>query len=230
VASGSGCQQEASFDDATIVMSVGQHEIRLDEFNRAYRMYRSAYGEGVDKDPAVERESKLRFIQQLADQMVLMAHAHDIGVDISDDALNRAVDNIREDYPDDLFDQMLLENAINFEQWKEALRVRLVIDQLVRQELSQNIQITEGDIADYYQNNAADSLAPDIAAPEKAGDHSDQRLVQQLRRQKTEQAYTPWLAGLRAQYPVDIDQAVIARIISNSKAPLPGGDHAGSAE
>jgi hypothetical protein len=224
LATGHGCQQEPVISDASVLMAVGSREVRLDEFQRSYRVFRSAYGEEAHDDPAVERASKIRFIRQMADQLVLMAHAHDRGVVVSDETLNKAVQDIRSDYPDDLFDQMLLENAINYEHWKESLRVRLVIDQLVRLELSQNIQITEEDIANYYRDNTIDYLSPESEADDREADHVDQRLVQQLRHQKAEQAYEPWIEGLRAKYPVTIDQEILARIIADSDSPAPEGD------
>lgn len=213
---GYGCQREDAVFDNAILMTVGQREFRQDEFQRAYRVFRSAYAAGGDEDPAAERASKTRFIQQLADQLVLLVYAEEIGVKVSEEDLKAAIDDIRSDYPDTLFEQMLLENAINFEDWKEALRVRLVIDQLVQQELAMKVQITEKDIASYYQENDAENEVPPSGAVATGPDQVDQLLVQQLRRQKAERAYGPWIADLKAKYPVSIDQAVVARIIAES--------------
>lgn len=221
---GYGCQSEYNIPDDAVLMTVGQQELRQDEFERAYRVYRSAHGAGLEEDPAVERASKLRFIHQLADQLVLLEYANDIGLEISDEALDRAVEDIREDYPDDLFEQMLLENAINFEDWKKALRVRYVIDQLVRQELALNVQITEEDIASYYQNHASEQPAPQSMVAGEGADQVDQMIVQQIRRQKTEQAYAPWMENLKAKYPVTIDQAVVKQILADNDAPESDGN------
>jgi len=216
LAVGCGCQREDAVYDNAILMTVGQREFRQDEFQRAYRVFRSAYAAGVDEDPAAERASKTRFIQQLADQLVLLEYADEIGVTVSQNDLNAAIDDIRTDYPDDLFEQMLLENAINFEDWKEALRVRLVIDRLVQQELALKVQITEKDIADYYQKNGAKHGATPSEAVDVGPDQVDQLLVKQLRRQKAEQAYAPWITDLKAKYPVSIDQRIVSRIIADS--------------
>lgn len=212
---GYACQPESAIEDDAVLMTVGQRELRQDEFQRAYRVFRSAYGAGPNEEPAVERASKRRFIHQLADQLVLLEYAHDIGVEISAETLNKAVEDIQGDYPDGLFDQMLLENAINFKDWKESLRVRLIIDQLVEQELALKVQITEADIAEYYQNHASEQLAERSAAEGENPDQVDQMLVQQLRRQKTEEAYAPWMDSLKAKYPVEIDQAVVKEIMAD---------------
>lgn len=219
-----GCQPEYSVEGDAVLMTVGQQELRQDEFQRAYRVYRSAHGAGLEEDPAVERASKLRFIHQLADQLVLLEYANDIGLEISEEVLNQAVEDIRGDYPDDLFQQMLLENAINFEDWKKALRVRYIIDQLVRQELALNVQITEEDIADYYQNHTSEQPASQSTLAGEDADQVDQMIIQQLRRQKTEQAFAPWMENLKARYPVKIDQAVVKQIIADNVVPESDGD------
>jgi hypothetical protein len=218
-----GCQPESSVERNTVLMVVGQRAFRVDEFERAYRVFRSAHGVGLEEDPAAEQASRLRFIQQLAEQLVLLEYARDIGLEISAEALNKAVEDIRGDYPDDLFEQMLLENAVNFEDWKQALRVRLTIDRLIQQELSANVQITEKDIEAYYQDPDAAQLASPSTLEGEGADQIDQMIIQQLRRQKTEQAYTPWMEGLKAKYPVDIDQAVVQQIIADIGVPAENG-------
>ena len=57
----------------------------------------------------------------------------------------------------------------------------------------------------------------------EGADQIDQMIIQQLRRQKTEQAYTPWMEGLKAKYPVDIDQAVVQQIIADIGVPAENG-------
>lgn len=211
---GLGCQREPGVEDTSVLMTVGQRELRQDEFMRAYRVFKTAYGTDPEDDPALDRASKLRFIQQMAEQMVLLAHAQAIGVAVSAEALNQAVDDIRGDYPDGLFEQMLLENAVNFEDWKDALRVRLTIDKLVQQELASGIEITEEDIAEHYARHASEP--PPSTAAKEAAEPIDQILVQQIRREKTELAYTPWIERLKADYPVKIDEAVVKQIIADN--------------
>ena len=49
-------------------------------------------------------------------------------------------------------------------------------------------------------------------------------IIQQLRRQKTEQAFAPWMENLKARYPVKIDQAVVKQIIADNVVPESDGD------
>jgi len=211
-----GCQPDpkAVVEGSAVLMTVGSQEIREDEFRRAYRVFRAAYGAEAAEPAAAKRASMLRFIQQLADQLVLMEHARENGVVISEATLDTAVETIRSDYPEGLFEQMLLENAVNFEDWKEALRVRLTIDRLVEKELAEKVRITEEDLAAHYRNHAPGLPLPE--AQNEGSERIDQLLVAQLRRQKAEEAYGPWIAELRARYAVTIDQAVVQQILNDS--------------
>ena len=223
---GGGCQRESAVDDSAVLMTVGGRDVQQDEFHRAFRVFRAAYGAEADEAPAAQRAAIIRFIHQLADEMVLMAYARDRGVAVSEEDLNAAVEEVRQDYPEGLFEQMLLETAVNFADWKEALRTRLTIERLVQQELGAMVQITEADIADYYREHADERPLPSSAVEEEAA-QVDQMIIQQLRRQKTEEAYGPWLERIKAQYPVTIDQAVVKHIIAESG--IPDGEGAGDA-
>jgi hypothetical protein len=145
-----------------------------------------------------------------------MAYAQDMGVAISAEDLDRAVEEIRQDYPEGLFEQMLLETAVNFADWKAALQRRLTIERLIQKELAAKVKITEADIAAYYREHAAERPLSDTPQEEDATVQVDQMIIQQLRRQKTEEAYGPWIEQIRTRYPVTIDQAVVKRVIADS--------------
>ena len=219
-----GCQREAAVDDTAVLMTVGEREIHQDEFQRAYRVFRAAYGAEADEEPAAQRAGIIRFIQQLSDEMVLMAYAQDKGVAISTEDLNQAVEEIRRDYPEGLFDQMLLETAINFADWEAALRRRLTIERLVQQELAAKVSISEADIAAYYREHAAERPLASSPEEEATAAQVDQMIIQQLRRQKTEAAYGPWIEHIRAKYPVTIDQAVVRHILADNGVGVADGD------
>ena len=218
---GWGCRPTPEVDDTAVLIKVGKREIHPDEFRRTYRLFKAAYGAEAD-ETAAENDAILRFIQQLTEELMLMEYARDIGALISDEELNQAVEEIRRDYPEDLFDQMMLETAVNFEDWKQALRVRLTIDRLVQRELSANVNITEEDIAAYYTSRASEQ-SPSLSEAEGAPDEQmDQLIIQQLRLRKTEEAYGPWLEGIRARYTITIDEEAIQRVLAESGIPQKG--------
>lgn len=221
-----GCQPDAQVpvDGNAVLMTVGEQEIREDEFRRAYRVFRASYGAEADEPPAMEQSAMLRFLQQLTDQLVLMEYARESGVVISDETLNQVIEGIRSDYPEGLFDQTLLENAVNYEDWKDALRIRLTIDRLVQKELTDKVRITEEDLAKHYRSQPTGQPMPSTEMEGDGAEQVDQLLVEQLRRQKTEDAYGPWLEDLRARYAIEINHSVVQDIMIDSGFPAANGE------
>ena len=85
----------------------------------------------------------------------------------------------------------------------------------MQQELAAKVKITEADIAAYYREHAAERSIAGAPDEEATAAQVDQMIIQQLRRQKTEEAYGPWIEQIRTRYPVTIDQAVVKRLVSS---------------
>jgi hypothetical protein len=206
-------------------MQVGDQTVTVAEYRRDLNIYRTATGAYPDEDAAADREMQIRFVRQMADQLVLLEHAQALSIEVSDRDLEIALAAIQRDYPDDVFEQLLLENAITLEEWKTSLRTRLTIERVIRQELEDHVRISEDDMAQFMsqmhgdrQDGATDRESEAAPVP------SDKSIVNQLRRSKTEDAYTAWIADLKKKYPVEITQAVVNEVLA---ATTDSGNSAG---
>ncbi len=211
-----GCRQE-SRSTPMILMKVGARTVTVDEYRRSLNIYRTATGSYGDDDLAAAREMQIRFVQQLADQLVLLEHAQTLGIEVNDQELDEALEAFKRDYPDDVFEQLLLENAITLEEWKASLRTRLIIERVIQKELEDQIRISEQDMTQFMAQlhqvpqEAVPGLEADAVPPP-----SDTAIVNQLRRSKTETAYADWMAALKKRYPVEIDQAVLQTVLKET--------------
>ncbi len=209
------CQQEHT-SSPLVLMKIGDRVVTVDEYRRDLNIYRMATGENTGDDPAAEHEMQIRFAQQLADQLVLLEHARALGIEVTDLELDKALQGLQRDYPDDVFEQLLLENAITLEEWRASLRTRLIIERVIAQELEAHIRISEEDVAQFMAQLRSDS--PDAQPGGESGMEapSDKFIVAQLRRSKMETAYAEWIAALKKKYPVEINQAVLNTVLSDS--------------
>ena len=220
----SGCQGESG-PNQSVLMRVGDRAVTVDEYKRELNIYRTATGSNLEGDGDADRETQIRFVRQMADQLVLLAHARAIGIHVTDRELEIALEEIRRDYPDDVFEQLLLENAITLDEWKASLRTRLVIERVIRKELEEHIRINEEDMAQFMARLNNDLQAMEDASETQAPPTpSDKTIVNQLRRSKTENAYAAWMADLKNRYPIEINQTVLNEII-----PASGGTTKASA-
>lgn len=209
-----GCQRERTPNNA-VLMQIGDQIVTVAEYRRDLNIYRTATGAYPDEDLAADREMQIRFVRQMADQLVLLEHAHALSIEVNDRDLEIALAAIQRDYPDDVFEQLLLENAITLEEWKSSLRTRLIIERVIRQELEDHVRISEDDMAQFMSQMHRDRQDGETGRESEAvPTPSDKSIVNQLRRSKTEVAYAAWIADLKKKYPVEINQAVLNEVLS----------------
>jgi hypothetical protein len=206
-----GCGRPPAVEPAAYLMRVGERTLTPADFEAAWVAWKAASGgEPVDEPNAV-RAARADLLQQLTEEMVLLERARELGLSVSDAELADAVAAIRRDYPEDAFDQMLIENAVARPKWEAALRQRLVIDKLIEVDVVSRIQITEEEIAERYRAYRAELAPGQSPAPEPADLHD--QLVRQLQRDKTESVYGDWIRDLRQRLPLEINEKLLAEVL-----------------
>ena len=213
-----GCEEKNTAHNPVLMQTANQ-AVTAAAYRQELNIYRTATGIYPHEDAAADREMQIRFVSQMADQLVLLEHARALGIGVGDRDLEAALADIQRDYPDDVFEQLLLENAITLDEWKASLRTRLTIELVIRQELEKEVNISEEDMAQFmtrmqpaYRADGTDSPAAADRTP------SDNAIVNQLRRSKTETAFSDWMAELKTKYPVEINQAVLSEVLAASTA------------
>jgi MinD-like ATPase involved in chromosome partitioning or flagellar assembly len=204
-----GCQEGSApsgkVDD--YLLKSGSLVISEAEFSEELELKRAAYDYGIQNDPDEYNALVIDLVSQLSEELVLRCAAREKGIVVSDQELQAAEDGFRADYPDDSFEAMLLENAITLRFWKRRLGIRLLMDQLIQQELRDRIEITSQEIVAYYNRNK-----------EKFKSIKDETaLVANLRMEKAEAEYPEWIKTLEETYPVLINRVKIEQNLKTTK-------------
>jgi hypothetical protein len=188
--------------DNGYLIRVGGSAITVSEFNHAVEAAaEDVYPGEQEIGGAAQNDLRMRVLNQLAEELIISERAKALGIKVSDEEVERAVAEIKSDYPDDTFEKTLLENAVSFKAWKKKLALRLLINKVIENELVDKVEITSQDVTDYFQSNYPDGV------PEgENADQINQRIVQHLRHQKAEEMYQGWIEELRKTYPVDVDR------------------------
>jgi hypothetical protein len=142
--------------------------------------------------------------------MIILERAAELGLTISDEEVEKAVADVKKDYPEDTFEKTLLEFAVSYETWRDRLRNRLLMEKVIDYELKELILITSEDIAKYYEENFK-AKAPD-ADSEMNTEDINKMIIEQLRREKMEQAYQTWINRLKQRYLIEINSIQWERI------------------
>lgn len=204
---GQGCAREKSEDD--YLLRVGTRVLTVSEFNQAVDAtgMEAFSGEKVI-DPAALNDLRMRVLNQATEEMIITAFAADQGITVSNEEVDKAVAAVKADYPDNTFEETLLENAVSFQYWKNRLASRMLVEKVIAKELVQQVQISSDDIAEYYKANYPQGLPENENA-----DEINQRIINHLRQQKAEKAYKDWVDTLRQAYPVEVNRNAWDRLI-----------------
>jgi hypothetical protein len=137
--------------------------------------------------------------------MILLERAKELQIYISDSELEESIADIKADYPEGIFEETLLENAVSYHSWKEGLKNRLIKEKVISQELEANITITHDDISKYYKEHYGKEGLQ--SGREEGIEDKSELIIKNLRRKKAEEAYTSWIKDLQTRYTIEINRA-----------------------
>ena len=208
-----GCADSESKYRDEYFIRVGDSVITVLDFNRAFEIVKASYSHGAMQQPDAVKEAQLRFVKQMTEEMILRERAKDIGITITDEEVKRAVEDIKRDYPENVFDQILLEYAVPYRLWEKGLETRLLMEKVIAKDLGAQIQVTPDDVSKYYEaDHKNDELTPDI---KKVSKDINEAMIRNLRRKKIEEAYKPWIKELQKKYIIEINKSQWEKIIGS---------------
>jgi len=192
---------------------VGDQILTALDYSKALEIAKTAYPHNAVQNYDLSKSIRLRLLNQLIEEMVIIKKASELGIKISDEEMNKTIEEIKCDYPEGEFKQAFLENAISFESWQKRLKIRLLIEKVIETELQNKISITSEDISKYYQTNYNDNiLEPHLHSDLKDIDES---IVKNIRRKKAEELYKDWIEDLQKEYTVEINKKLWNKIIGS---------------
>jgi len=199
-----GCSDVEHKQKDEYLIKVGNKTISVAEFNKAFEIAKNAYPKNSMEQPEVIREVQWRLVQQMTEEMILLQRAEELGVTINDSEVEKTLEELKKDYPDNVFQEILLEYAIPYRSWREGLKTRLLMQKVIAKELGDKIEITNDDISTYYEEHFKDD---DISSDVKEVPEDINNIIKNiLRKEKMEKAYASWIEKLKNNYAVEINK------------------------
>ena len=207
-----GCSDSKGPVSPEVLIQINDRVVTVDAFERAVQDTTGDFPTDMDMDAGMLADIQLRILNQLTERLILMERARELNLQISDAELEEVIASIKADYPKGEFAQVLLEQAVSFQQWKNDLRIRLLMVKVVDHELEPRIHITPEEISDYYERHYRASGSD--ADKEEDASNIDAIIVQQVRLSKKEAMYREWMAALEKQYTLNVNQVAWDRIVT----------------
>lgn len=199
-----GCSDVEHKQKDEYFIKVGSRTITVADFNKAFEIAKNAYPHNSIQQPDVIREARLRLVQQMTEEMILLQRAEELGVTIKDSEVEKTLEELKRDYPDNVFQEILLEYAIPYRSWREGLKTRLLMEKVIAKELGDHIEITHDDISKYYEEHFKDD---DTSSVVKEVPEDINNIIKKiLRKEKMEKTYAPWIEKLKNNYVVEINK------------------------
>jgi len=199
-----GCTGHGTGTGDEYLIRIGERVVTVADFNRAFEIAKTAYTHNSLQNPEDTQDAQLRLLNQMIEELVLLQRAGELGIGVSDEELEKAIEKIKADFPGDAFEQTLLEYAVSYKSWKSGLKTRLLMEKLVQQELKDETVIQPDEVAKFYEENYNNDATQSGDTRNPAA--VEEIIVKQLRRVKIENAYRNWIENLRKRYTIDINK------------------------
>jgi peptidyl-prolyl cis-trans isomerase SurA len=147
-----GCTSKQSGDD--VAATVDGRQIYRADVEKYYQNQTS----GSDQQPVSEQATSLRLniLDKLIENEILMRRAEKLGLLATDEEVERKLNEIKSPFTKEEFDARLREKKITLDDFKRDLRRSLTSDKVLNKEVTSKINISDQDIAAYYNAHKAE--------------------------------------------------------------------------
>jgi peptidyl-prolyl cis-trans isomerase C len=177
------CQRSPSTDssDSSVLAVVGGENILLSDFQKVLsENIQDLSISGADEEAEAFKEALL---EQMVTHRLFLAEAHRRGLTVGPEELESAIDEMKGDYSESDFDQLMDVKKIGKEAWKDKLAEEILVQKLVRIAMDQPVTVSEDEVNHYYDihrnefQNEETVHARQIVVPTDAEAHEIRELL-----------------------------------------------------
>ncbi|WP_027722664.1 SurA N-terminal domain-containing protein [Maridesulfovibrio zosterae] len=152
-----GCKNES--EDPGVIARVNGKPIYLSQLDYKYDLMHEG---NIGFVPSVNqvREEYGQILGDIIVQELVSQELKNRGIPVTDEEMKKAEDDVRADYPDDAFEQILIEEYIDINAWRSQLKYQLAMDKFYQQILRPEIKIDYKKAEDYYRTHLSDFYMP----------------------------------------------------------------------
>jgi len=102
------------------------------------------------------------FVERVVDHYLILEYGKQQGLSVSDDELENTVREIKKDYAEQDFKDLLVRGYIDYGEWKEGLRDQLLIKKIIGKASEAGPQVTIEEIKAYYESHSEEFRRPAV--------------------------------------------------------------------
>lgn len=138
-----------------VVAKVNGEDIRNDAIVRELKQALTNYKKrGMPLSVDQEKVAAKKMIDNEIGRALMLQRAKEIGAHVTDKMLDRKLRKVKSSFQSDaVFEHELKDRKMTLERYKKELKVDLIMQQVIDQEIEPGIKISEDDIKAYYEKN-----------------------------------------------------------------------------
>lgn len=154
-------------DNNTIVAKVSGEEVKKEEFNKMYGIFKAQYeqqfGTEVWEQEVDGRKfgdvAKEKLLDMLIDEKLQMKKAAELGITVTDDEVNGEVEKAKKYFDsEEKFNEFLKGQSMDLEYFKQSVKKELTISKLT-DKLTGNLAVTDEEVRVYYDTHQNEFLS-----------------------------------------------------------------------
>jgi foldase protein PrsA len=134
------------------VATVNGAKIYLEDYQLRLNQKKALLPKEIMNQPDYIKRFEEEVLDGMITEKIMDLRAKELHISISDDELEDKIKEIKKDYGKDFSNLMTQEN-IQFDQWKEALKKEMILQKLIAMDVSANIKVAENEAEDYYNGH-----------------------------------------------------------------------------
>jgi parvulin-like peptidyl-prolyl isomerase len=151
----SACSTSTGSNQA-VVIRVGNRSITGEDITRIVNLTSLENGIPV----GVVWSSMNSLVNKIVDDSLILEFGKDRGIELDEIELEKAIQDIVQDYPEESFKETLLARCIDYGEWKQRLREQLLIRKIVKERTKSIGPISYDAIRSYYEQRREDFSHP----------------------------------------------------------------------
>lgn len=156
---GPGCDRQKEGKEA--VAWVNGEAIPFSVFWREIKSRYNEVSEASSPQQDVLRVLKSKVLSDLIRERLLLQEASRRGITVSEREFEARIDQIKEDYADSPLRRSLIKHAMDYDQWRRALRENMIMEALFTSVVREAGKVTDEEVSRYYRDHLDEFLLPE---------------------------------------------------------------------
>lgn len=141
-----------------VVLIVGSRHITTNELEKDIEFI----SDGMEVPAEQQNQIRKQLIEKIIDHYLIIEYGKEKGISISEEELQSALEDIKRKYTDNSFKDALLRGYVDFRQWKDRLREKLLVNKIIRSISDKIVPPSNQDIKRYFEENKDEFRCPQM--------------------------------------------------------------------